>query len=87
MAKTKTFMWDMPLREALETMLKDGFPISRISKELGITKPTIYAEVKRGVTDEEYKNHQYSKYTARKSVNQQMAAFRSSLIEGRSKEE
>ena len=54
MAKTKTFMWDMPLREALETMLKDGFPISRISKELGITKPTIYAEVKRGVTDEEY---------------------------------
>ena len=79
----KSFAWNMNLRMGLEKMLKEGFPISHISQELGITKATIYEEVKKGVTEQEYRNRQYSKYLAKKSIDYQAETFKRKLIEGR----
>lgn len=81
----KKHVWSEPERQALETMLRDAFPVSRISAELGVSTQTLYAEIKKGVTAEEYRNRQYGKYTAKKSVETQMEAYRNFLRDGYSK--
>ena len=81
----KKHVWTDAERQSLETMLKDSFPVSRISAELGLSTQTLYAEIQRGVTDEEYMNRQYGKYTAKKSIDTQMEAYRKLLRDGYNK--
>lgn len=81
----KKHVWSDTERRALETMLKDAFPVSRISEELGLSRQTLYSEIKKGVTTEEYKNRQYGKYTVKKSIDTQLEAYRSFLIDGKIK--
>lgn len=78
-------IWNMDMREALETMLKEGFPVSRIAVTLNISTASIYIEIKKGVNADEYQNRQYAKYSAKKSVDTQVEEYRKMLIEGRSK--
>ena len=55
-------------KKDLELFLKEGFSVSMISSDLGIHKATIYKEIRNGVDEFHYKNKQYIKYSAEKSM-------------------
>lgn len=72
-------VWTNDRRRMLESLLKQGFRVTKISEALGISSTTIYKEIKRGVSEEEYNMHQYIKYSADTSINKQMEAIKAFL--------
>lgn len=78
-----TAIWNVEMRDALETMLKEGFRVSKIAETLSISPMSVYLEIKRGVSGEEYLNKQYTKYSAKKSVDKQLEEFKRVLLEGK----
>lgn len=78
-----TAIWNVEMRDALETMLKEGFRVSKIAETLSISPMSVYLEIKRGVSEEEYLNKQYTKYSAKKSVDKQLEEFKRVLLEGK----
>lgn len=76
-------IWNMTMRGALETMLKEGFRVSKIAETLSISPMSVYIEIKKGVSEEEYLNKQYTKYSAKKSVDKQLEEYKRTLIEGK----
>lgn len=51
-----------------------------ISEKMQISVPSLYTEISKGTTKEEYKNGQYVKYSAQKSIDSQLEAYRLRLI-------
>ena len=76
-------VWTLELRENLEIYLKDGFSVKKISEKMEISVVSIYNEISKGVTPEEYENGQYVKYSAQKSIESQLEAYKHRLIYGR----
>ncbi len=76
-------VWTLELRENLEIYLKDGYSVKKISEKMEISVPSIYTEISKGITPEEYKNGQFVKYSAQKSIDSQLEAYRLRLIHGR----
>lgn len=56
--------WDLEKRKMLQYMIKEGYSVSKIAKEMDTTSSSIYSELKRGIPQEEYTNGQYVKYNA-----------------------
>lgn len=54
--------WNTELREGLKFLIENGFTIKKIIEEMNMSYPTLNAEIKRGLTLEEYENKQYLKY-------------------------
>lgn len=54
--------WNTELREGLKFLIENGFTIKKIMEEMNMSYPTLNAEIKRGLTQEEYENKQYLKY-------------------------
>lgn len=57
--------WTGEKREELEFLLNEGYAIRKISELMGISPAAIYKELKDVLTEEEYENRQYLKYTAK----------------------
>lgn len=77
MAKKK--IWTLDDRKMLESLLKQGFKISKISEVLGIGTASIYNEIRRGVSADEYNQHRYIKYTAKASIDNQISKLKAAL--------
>ena len=78
-SKGKT-VWSQERRKMLEHLLKQGYRVYKISETMGISVPSIYNEIRRGTTPEEYSMHQYIKYSAEASLANQISAMQRRLI-------
>ena len=72
-------VWNRDNRENLELLLKEGFSVPKISKKPGISPTAIYQEIKHVLTEEEYFNHQYVKYTAQAEIERQIRKINGEL--------
>lgn len=57
-------VWVGDKRSKLEHLLREGYPIRKIAELMGISNTSIYKELQDVLTEEEYENKQYLKYTA-----------------------
>lgn len=57
-------IWTEDKRADLEFLLKEGYKVPKIAKMMGISPATIYNELKVTLTEEEYADRRFSKYTA-----------------------
>ena len=55
-------------RKKLQFLLSDGFSLTIIQNQLEITRSVLYTELKKGLTDDEYKNRQYVKYNPVRAI-------------------
>ena len=65
-----TFKWNMIDRGMLSKSLLEGFSLVQIEEEIGISRFQIKSEIKRGLTEDEYKERRYVKYNPERSVYQ-----------------
>ncbi|MDY2959998.1 MAG: hypothetical protein SOR72_04285 [Hornefia sp.] len=61
-------IWTKEERERFKDVVSEGYGISKIEELTGLSKYTIRTEIKRGTTEEEYKNQQYVKYSVRRAI-------------------
>ncbi|MCI9640654.1 MAG: hypothetical protein HFE72_11130 [Emergencia sp.] len=66
--------WTDASREDLEFLLKEGYQVPKISKLIGIAPATIYKELRTTLTDEEYADRRFTKYTAERAWQQERAS-------------
>jgi len=83
--KKTSWYWTQEDRNVLECLVREGYPISKIVEHLDASRATIYNELRRGLTEEEYKNHQYVKYSAEKSIENSLNMAKERLVKGSSK--
>ncbi|NCF00659.1 helix-turn-helix domain-containing protein [Emergencia sp. 1XD21-10] len=57
-------IWTESTRADLEFLLKEGYKVPKIAKMMGISPASIYNELKLTLTEEEYKDRRFTKYTA-----------------------
>ena len=57
-------VWGGDRRSLLEYLLREGYPVRKISQLMGISSTSIYNELQEVLSQEEYENKQYLKYTA-----------------------
>lgn len=62
-------------RKRLEFLLKEGFSVKDICEQFGITRASIYTELKKGLNEEEYKRKQYIKYTPLKAIESEIGIY------------
>lgn len=60
--------FDLDNRKKLQFLLSDGFSLTIIQNQLEITRSVLYTELKKGLTDDEYKNRQYVKYNPIRAI-------------------
>lgn len=60
--------WSQSKRKDLQKLLLEGYTISTIADILCMSNASIYNEIRRGTSEDEYKMHQYIKYTPEKVV-------------------
>lgn len=61
-------VWNRRNRELLESLLHEYYPVTTISKMMGIGAVAIYREIRKTISEEEYNNKQYGKYTAAAAI-------------------
>ena len=62
-------MWTARQRQRLEYLLREEFlPVNKIAPLMGMSPTTIYKEIKKAISEDEYKNKQYGKYTAKAAI-------------------
>lgn len=61
-------IWTKEERERFKDIVSEGYGISKIEELTGLSKYIIRTEIKRGITEEEYKNQQYVKYSVRRAI-------------------
>ena len=58
--RTGSNTWNWEMRKNLEFLVsEEGYPPKKIAKELSVSDATVYLELKRGMTAEEYLNKRY----------------------------
>lgn len=62
-------------RRRLEFLLKEGFSVTDICNQFGITRASIYTELKKGLSEEEYKRKQYIKYTPIEAIESEIKTY------------
>ncbi|MBS6799138.1 MAG: hypothetical protein KH297_04570 [Firmicutes bacterium] len=75
MAKVK---WDYNMRNKLQLLLEEGFTLRRIADSFGVSYPNLKKEVLRGLSDEEYREKRYIKYSLEEAI---MEEFKSTFDE------
>lgn len=55
--------WTLEKRQQLEHLLAEGFNVTQIKELVGGSQPTILKEIKRGVSEEEYDQKRFVKYS------------------------
>lgn len=64
----KKSSWDYESRDQLENLLNDGYNITRISEMMGLALNTVRSEIKRGTTEDEYKDKRFNQYRAMRAT-------------------
>lgn len=57
-------IWTEDTRANLEFLLKEGYKVPKIAKLMVISPASIYNELKVTLTEEEYADRRFNKYTA-----------------------
>lgn len=60
--------WTAKNRKILEKLILEGYMVPWIAKSMGLSNATVYAEIKRTIGENEYKERRYIKYTAEKAM-------------------
>lgn len=71
--KVKNF--DIEKRKKLEFLLKEGFNIKTIAENINVSRQSIYRELKKGLTDEEYEYGRFIKYCPQKAIESEVKSF------------
>ena len=51
-------------RTKIEELLKEKYSVTNIAEMVDCSRKTIYEEIRRGISKEEYKNKEFEKYKA-----------------------
>lgn len=62
-------------RKKLEFLLKEGFTIKTIAENINVSRQSIYRELKKGLTSEEYEYGRYIKYSPEKAIENEVRRF------------
>ncbi len=60
--------WTLEKRQQLEHLLAEGFNVNRIRELVGGSAATILKEIKRGVSEEEYNQKRFVKYSFKQAI-------------------
>lgn len=60
--------WNRESRLRLESYLKQGYSLPTVAKMMGVARPTIRAEVKKGITEEENAERRWTQYRASRAI-------------------
>ena len=60
--------WTLEKRQQLEHLLAEGFNVNQIKEFVGGSSSTILKEIKRGVSDEEYGQKRFVKYSFKQAI-------------------
>ena len=77
--KKRTAKWDMQKRKNLESLLKEGYKVPVIARMLELSSATVYNEIKRGLSKEEYESGRYIKYTAERVIENEIAKLKGEI--------
>ena len=61
--------WTEERRKQLEFLLREDFSILEIAEVLGVSHATIYNELKKHLSVEEYSKKRFRKYSAERAMN------------------
>lgn len=61
-------IWDRESRLRLESLLKQGYSLQKIAEMFDLARPTIRAEVVRGITEEEKNERRWVMYRASRAM-------------------
>ncbi|WP_161907970.1 hypothetical protein [Emergencia sp. 1XD21-10] len=61
-------IWTKVNRKNLEFYLKEGYMVPRIAEKMGVSAQAIYGEIKKTLTEEEYRERRYVKYSAERAI-------------------
>lgn len=61
-------IWSIEMREQLKFVLGEGLLPAHIIKDFGISRVTLLKELKRGLSEEEYRERRYIKYLPVKAL-------------------
>lgn len=64
----KYHKWTAESRKTLEALLKEGYKVPQIANIMSISAMTVYKEIEKGVSEQEYREKRYIKYTADKAI-------------------
>ena len=67
-------LWTDANRENLEFLLQEGYQVPKISKLIGISPATIYSELRMTLTEDEYADSRFTKYTSERAWQQERAS-------------
>ncbi|MCI5689267.1 MAG: helix-turn-helix domain-containing protein [Emergencia sp.] len=67
-------LWTDASRENLEFLLQEGYQVPKIAKLIGMAPATIYKELRMTLTEEEYADRRFTKYTAERAWQQERAS-------------
>ena len=71
----KPSTWEMERRKQLQLLLEQGYTVGRVSEILGLARPTIFAEIKRGTTVDEYREKRFVKYSIERAICAEVAQY------------
>ena len=60
--------WDRESRSQLEEILSQGYTLLQVADKIGKSYGTVRTEVKRGCTEEEYREKRYTQYKATRAT-------------------
>lgn len=72
-------VWTKEKRSTLEFLLKEGYMVPKIAGMIEISAPSIYNELKRTLTETEYKQRQYVKYSADAAIEMEIKRIKGEL--------
>lgn len=60
--------WTLEKRQQLEHLLAEGFNVNQVRELVGGSASTILKEIKRGVSEEEYDQKRFVKYSFKQAI-------------------
>lgn len=64
--------WTLEKRQQLEHLLAEGFSVNQVRELVGGSASTVLREIKRGVSEEEYNQKRFVKYSFKQAIYQEV---------------
>lgn len=75
MSSGKARNFDIEKRKKLAFLLKEGFNIKTIAESINVSRQSIYRELKKGLTSEEYEYGRHIKYSPKRAIESDVKQF------------
>lgn len=69
-------VWTKERRKMMQELLQNGYSITKVSKALEISKPVIYKELKETLSQKDYEERRFIKYTASAGLNKEICKLK-----------